>query len=86
MCSSTISYFCASISYSLSGISNKFVNMFAFSFGIATEGGSLNASDAWFIATVTTIFTSLVQSAVAATNLTRKYLATADTMYFNPKL
>ncbi|KAK3125250.1 hypothetical protein QOZ80_7BG0602290 [Eleusine coracana subsp. coracana] len=54
-------------------------------FGVATAPGSVNASDAWFTAAVTTIFTSMVDSAAAATNSTRKYFTTAE-MAFNPKI
>jgi hypothetical protein len=46
---------------------------------------SVNASDAWFTAAVTAIYTALVDSAAAATNSTRKYFATAE-MAFNPKI
>ncbi|KAK3125263.1 hypothetical protein QOZ80_7BG0602480 [Eleusine coracana subsp. coracana] len=52
---------------------------------IDTAVESVNASDAWYTAAVKTIFTSLIDSAVAATNSTRKYFATAE-MAFNPKI
>ncbi|XP_004957930.1 putative receptor-like protein kinase At4g00960 [Setaria italica] len=52
---------------------------------VDTATGSVNASDAWFRAAVTAIFTALVDRAVAATNETRKYFATGE-MDFDPKL
>nr|CAB3458211.1 unnamed protein product [Digitaria exilis] len=52
---------------------------------VATTFGSDNASDAWFNAAVTGIFTALVDRAAATTNATRKYFATAE-MDVNPKL
>ncbi|CAL5027172.1 unnamed protein product [Urochloa decumbens] len=52
---------------------------------IDTTGASVNASDAWFSAAVTGIFTAMINSAVAATNSTRKYFTTAE-MAFNPKI
>ncbi|GJN11491.1 hypothetical protein PR202_ga29689 [Eleusine coracana subsp. coracana] len=51
----------------------------------STSIGSVNASDAWYTAAVKTIYTALIDSAVAATNSTRKYFATAE-MAFNPKI
>ncbi|CAN6235191.1 unnamed protein product [Urochloa humidicola] len=53
--------------------------------GIDTAGASVNASDAWFSAAITGIFTAMINSAVAATNSTRKYFTTAE-MAFNPKI
>nr|XP_034593848.1 cysteine-rich receptor-like protein kinase 10 [Setaria viridis] len=53
--------------------------------GIDTAVASVNASDAWFSAAVTGIFTAIINSAVAATNSTRKYFTTAE-MAFNPKI
>ncbi|XP_062189485.1 cysteine-rich receptor-like protein kinase 44 isoform X2 [Phragmites australis] len=47
--------------------------------------GSVNASDAWFSAAVTAIFTALVDRAATTTNSTRKYFATAE-MDFDPKI
>ncbi|CAN6248856.1 unnamed protein product, partial [Urochloa humidicola] len=53
--------------------------------GIDTAEASVNASDAWFSAAVTRIFSAMINSAVAATNSTRKYFTTAE-MAFNPKI
>ncbi|KAJ1291273.1 hypothetical protein BS78_02G304000 [Paspalum vaginatum] len=52
---------------------------------IDTATESANTSDAWFSAAVTGIFTALVDRAVAESNATRKYFATAE-MDFDPKL
>ncbi|GJN11512.1 hypothetical protein PR202_ga29711 [Eleusine coracana subsp. coracana] len=46
---------------------------------------NVNASGAWFTAAVNATYTTLIDSAVAATNSTRKYFATAE-MAFNPKI
>ncbi|RCV32766.1 hypothetical protein SETIT_7G029000v2 [Setaria italica] len=53
--------------------------------GIDTAVASVNALDAWFCTAVTGIFTAMINSAVAATNSTRKYFTTAE-MAFNPKI
>ncbi|CAN6175681.1 unnamed protein product [Urochloa humidicola] len=53
---------------------------------VDTATGSVNASEAWFSAAVSGIFTALVdRAAAAASNSTRKYFATAE-MGFDPKL
>ncbi|CAL5062372.1 unnamed protein product [Urochloa decumbens] len=54
---------------------------------VDTATGSVNASEAWFSAAVSGIFTALVDraAAAAASNTTRKYFATAE-MGFDPKL
>ncbi|CAN6199275.1 unnamed protein product [Urochloa humidicola] len=54
---------------------------------VDTATGSVNASEAWFSAAVSGIFTALVDraAAAAANNSTRKYFATAE-MGFDPKL
>jgi hypothetical protein len=52
---------------------------------VDTATASVNASDAYFRAAVTAIFTALVDRAVAGTNETRKYFATGE-MDLDPKL
>ncbi|KAK3125262.1 hypothetical protein QOZ80_7BG0602470 [Eleusine coracana subsp. coracana] len=52
---------------------------------VGTGFGSVNASEDWFTAAVNATYAALIDSAVAATNSTRKYFATAE-MAFNPKI